>query len=59
MMVFPEADGPYSLDKSTLMVRMLPSTLMSTFFILRFPLKLALSDLDYNCFGFKRQQQEQ
>lgn len=34
MMVLPEDDGPNSLVRSTLMVRMLPSTLISTFFML-------------------------
>ena len=34
MMVFPDDDGPNSFARSTLMVRMLPSTDISTFFIL-------------------------
>lgn len=34
MMVFPEADGPNSLDKSTLIVSIVPSTVISTFFIM-------------------------
>lgn len=32
MMVFPDAEGPNSFDRSTLIVRIVPSTLMSTFF---------------------------
>src|SRR5271157_3715334 len=32
MIVLPEADGPNSLLRSTLIVRMFPSTFMSTFF---------------------------
>ena len=32
MIVLPEDEGPNSLLRSTLIVRMLPSTVMSTFF---------------------------
>jgi hypothetical protein len=32
MIVLPEDDGPNYWDRSTLIVRMLPSTFMSTFF---------------------------
>ena len=34
MIVFPEADGPNSLDRSTLMVNKVPSTVISTFFMI-------------------------
>jgi hypothetical protein len=34
MVVFPEAEGPNSLDRSTLMVNMVPSTIISTFFMM-------------------------
>ena len=34
MMVFPEAEGPNSLDRSTLIVNMVPSTVISTFFMM-------------------------
>ncbi len=34
IMVFPEAEGPNSLERSILMVNNAPSTVMSTFFIL-------------------------
>jgi hypothetical protein len=30
MMVLPEEDGPYSLDRSTWMLRMFPCTVIST-----------------------------
>src|SRR5919201_982027 len=33
IVVLPDADGPTSFDKSTRMVRMLPSTFISTFFM--------------------------
>jgi len=33
MMVLPDADGPNSFDRSTLIVRMFPATVISTFFI--------------------------
>jgi hypothetical protein len=33
IVVFPEAEGPNSLDKSTLIVNIVPSTIISTFFI--------------------------
>ena len=34
MMVFPEADGPNSFERSTLIVNIVPSTFISTFFII-------------------------
>jgi hypothetical protein len=34
MIVFPEAEGPNSLDKSTLIVNIVPSTVSSTFFMM-------------------------
>lgn len=34
MVVFPEAEGPNSLDKSTLIVNVVPSTVISTFFMM-------------------------
>src|SRR5437667_193370 len=37
MMVLPEEDGTNSFDKSTLIVRMFPSTVICTFFIRRSP----------------------
>jgi len=33
MIVFLDAEGPNSFDRSTLMVRTFPSTVISTFFI--------------------------
>jgi len=33
MMVLPDADGPNSFDRSTLIVRIFPATVISTFFI--------------------------
>ena len=33
MVVLPEEDGPNSFDRSTRMMRMLPSTFISTFFM--------------------------
>jgi hypothetical protein len=33
IMVFPEEEGPNSFDRSTLIVRIFPSTDISTFFI--------------------------
>src|SRR4030043_1453891 len=42
MMVFPDDDGPNSSDRSTFMVRMLPSTFISTFFIYHLLLVMAL-----------------
>jgi len=33
MVVLPEADGPNSFVRSTLIVRMFPATVISTFFI--------------------------
>ncbi|CUQ68291.1 protein of unknown function [Candidatus Nitrospira inopinata] len=33
MIVLPEAEGPNSLERSTLIVRMVPSTVISTFFM--------------------------
>jgi len=33
MIVFPEEEGPNSFDRSTLIVRVFPSTVISTFFI--------------------------
>jgi len=33
MVVLPEADGPNSFVRSTLIVRMFPDTVISTFFI--------------------------
>ena len=41
MIVFPEEDGPNSLERSTLMVRMVPSTFMSIFFTVTPPLPQA------------------
>src|SRR4029453_1231947 len=38
MIVFPEADGPNSLARSTVMVRMVPSIFISTFFMRWSPL---------------------
>ena len=38
MMVFPEADGPNVFERSTLIVRMLPSTVISTFFMMSSPI---------------------
>src|SRR5512132_1839622 len=32
-MVLPDEEGPYSLERSTLILRILPSTLISTFFM--------------------------
>src|SRR5512132_1586197 len=32
-MVLPDEDGPYASERSTLIVRILPSTLISTFFM--------------------------
>ena len=32
-MVFPDEEGPYSLERSTLIIRILPSTFISTFFM--------------------------
>jgi hypothetical protein len=40
MMVFPDDDGPNYLDRSTFMVRMLPSTFISTFFMVILHAKL-------------------
>src|SRR3990172_449212 len=40
MMVLPDDDGPNSWDRSTLMVRMFPSTFISTFFMQRLPFPL-------------------
>ena len=37
MIVFPEEDGPNSLERSTLTVRTFPSTLISTFFTVKPP----------------------
>jgi hypothetical protein len=34
MVVFPEAEGPNSLDRSTLIVNVVPSTVISTFFMM-------------------------
>ena len=34
MIVFPEAEGPNSLDRSTLIVNRVPSTVISTFFMI-------------------------
>jgi hypothetical protein len=34
MVVFPEAEGPNSLDKSTLIVNVVPSMVISTFFMM-------------------------
>jgi hypothetical protein len=34
MIVFPEAEGPNSLDRSTLIVNIVPSTIISTFFMM-------------------------
>lgn len=34
MIVFPEADGPNSLARSTLIVSKVPSTVISTFFMM-------------------------
>jgi hypothetical protein len=34
MVVFPEAEGPNSLDRSTLIVSVVPSTVISTFFMM-------------------------
>jgi hypothetical protein len=34
MIVFPEAEGPNSLDRSTLIVNVVPSTVISTFFMM-------------------------
>jgi hypothetical protein len=49
MIVFPEEEGPNSLERSTLMVRKVPSTLISTFFM-ESPLLPCLLGLDYNGF---------
>jgi hypothetical protein len=38
MIVFPEEDGPNSLERSILIVRIFPSTVISTFFIVPSPL---------------------
>src|SRR6476620_7296420 len=34
MIVFPDAEGPNSLERSTLIVSMVPSTVISTFFMM-------------------------
>src|SRR6476660_8645532 len=34
MMVFPDAEGPNSLERSTLIVSVVPSTVISTFFMM-------------------------
>mgnify|MGYP001611776237 CR=1 FL=1 len=34
MIVFPDAEGPNSLDRSTLIVNIVPSTVISTFFMI-------------------------
>jgi hypothetical protein len=34
MIVFPEAEGPNSLDRSILIVNVVPSTVISTFFMM-------------------------
>src|SRR6476646_11774914 len=34
MMVFPDAEGPNSFERSTLIVSVVPSTVMSTFFMM-------------------------
>lgn len=34
IVVFPEAEGPNSLDRSTLIVNVVPSTVISTFFMM-------------------------
>jgi len=34
MIVFPEAEGPNSLDRFTVIVNVVPSTVISTFFMM-------------------------
>ena len=34
MIVFPDAEGPNSLDRSTLIVNIVPATVISTFFMI-------------------------
>src|SRR5271157_5828905 len=45
MIVLPEDDGPNSLPRSTLIVRMFPSTVMSTFFKLP-PFRLCIASIN-------------
>jgi hypothetical protein len=54
MIVFPEVDGPNSLERSTLTVRTVPSTLISTFFTVPRPF-LPFFGLDYNGISGVRQ----
>jgi hypothetical protein len=54
MIVFPEEDGPNSLERSTLIVRIFPSTVISTFFMVPSPL-LPFFGPEYNGIGGVRQ----
>jgi hypothetical protein len=50
MIVFPEEDGPNSLERSTLIVRIFPSTVISTFFMVPSPLSSFFGP-EYNGIG--------
>jgi hypothetical protein len=54
MIVLPEEDGPNSFERSTLTVRIVPSTLISTFFMVPPPWPRFLG-LEYNVFSVMRQ----
>jgi hypothetical protein len=54
MIVFPEEDGPNSLERSTLIVSIFPSTVISTFFMVASPL-LPFVAPEYNGIGGMRQ----
>jgi hypothetical protein len=54
MIVLPEEDGPNSLERSTLIVRIFPSTVISTFFMVPSPL-LPFFGPEYNGIGGVRQ----
>ena len=54
MVVFPEEDGPNSLERSTLIVRIFPSTVISTFFMVTSPLWPFFGP-EYNGIGDVRQ----
>ena len=54
MIVLPEEDGPNSLERSTLIVRMVPSTVISTFFMVTSPLSPFFGP-EYNGIGDGRQ----
>jgi hypothetical protein len=54
MIVLPEEDGPNSLERSTLIVRMVPSTVISTFFMVTSPLSPFFGP-EYNGIGDVRQ----